>query len=107
MKLINFFQKNIFSLFLFGILVLTSTVSVSGQKLSESASGTEKPTIVLVHGAFADGSSWSKVIPILQKEGYNTISVQNPLTSLQDDVAFVNRAISEVNGSVVLVGHSW
>ncbi|SDG19326.1 Pimeloyl-ACP methyl ester carboxylesterase [Dyadobacter soli] len=66
-----------------------------------------KPTIILVHGAFADGSSWNKVIPILQKKGYQTIAVQNPLTSLDDDVAFVNRAISEVNGSVVLVGHSW
>lgn len=66
-----------------------------------------KPTIILVHGAFADGSSWNKVIPILQKKGYQTISVQNPLTSLEDDVAFVNRAIAEVNGSVVLVGHSW
>ena len=66
-----------------------------------------KPTIILVHGAFADGSSWNKVIPILQKKGYQTIAVQNPLTSLDDDVAFVNRAISEVSGSVVLVGHSW
>jgi len=67
----------------------------------------DKPTIILVHGAFADGSSWNKVIPILQKKGYQTIAVQNPLTSLSDDVAFVDRAISEVKGSVILVGHSW
>jgi pimeloyl-ACP methyl ester carboxylesterase len=67
----------------------------------------EKPTIVLVHGAFADGSSWNKVIPILQKKGYNTISVQNPLTSLNDDVAFTKRAIQEVTGDIILVGHSW
>lgn len=66
-----------------------------------------KPTIVLVHGAFADGSSWQKVIPILQKEGFRTVAVQNPLTSLQDDVAFVNRILEEIDGSVVLVGHSW
>lgn len=65
-----------------------------------------KPTIVLVHGAFADGSSWQKVIPILQKEGFRTVAVQNPLTSLQDDVAFVNRILEEIDGSVVLVGHS-
>jgi len=67
----------------------------------------DKPTIVLVHGAFADGSSWNKVIPILQQNGYQTIAVQNPLTSLDDDVTFVNRALAEVKGKVVLVGHSW
>ncbi|TWR26348.1 alpha/beta hydrolase [Mucilaginibacter pallidiroseus] len=67
----------------------------------------EKPTIILVHGAFADGSSWNKVIPILQKKGYQAIAVQNPLTSLGDDVAAVERAISEVKGKVILVGHSW
>lgn len=67
----------------------------------------EKPTIVLVHGAFADGSSWNKVIPILQEKGYKTIAVQNPLTSLNDDVAFVERAIAEAPGKVILVGHSW
>ncbi|GAA4308010.1 alpha/beta hydrolase [Mucilaginibacter gynuensis] len=67
----------------------------------------EKPTIVLVHGAFADGSSWNKVIPILQKKGYKTIAVQNPLTSLKDDVAFTERAIAEVTGKVILVGHSY
>lgn len=67
----------------------------------------EKPTIVLVHGAFADGSSWNKVIPILQEKGYRTIAVQNPLTSLSDDVTFVERAIAEAPGKVILVGHSW
>ncbi|TDO20280.1 alpha/beta fold hydrolase [Pedobacter duraquae] len=67
----------------------------------------EKPTVILVHGAFADGSSWSKVIPILKNQGYQVIAVQNPLTSLNDDVATVERAISEVKGKVILVGHSW
>ncbi|MEH6680268.1 MAG: alpha/beta hydrolase [Sediminicola sp.] len=63
--------------------------------------------IVLVHGAFADGSSWSKVVPLLQKEGYNVIAVQNPLSSLADDVAATRRAIAAMNGQVLLVGHSW
>lgn len=63
--------------------------------------------IVLVHGAFADGSSWGKVVPLLQKEGYHVIAVQNPLTSLEDDVAATARAISSMNGPVLLVGHSW
>tara|TARA_R110002051_G_scaffold314666_1_gene391972 strand:+ start:29609 stop:30397 length:789 start_codon:yes stop_codon:yes gene_type:complete len=63
--------------------------------------------IVLVHGAFADGSSWSKVIPLLQKKGYNVIAVQNPLTSLEDDVAATKRAIGLMDGPVLLIGHSW
>ena len=66
-----------------------------------------KPTIVLVHGAFADGSSWSKVIPILQKDGYSVIAVQNPLTSLAADVETTKRAIAMQTGPVVLVGHSY
>jgi pimeloyl-ACP methyl ester carboxylesterase len=63
--------------------------------------------VVLVHGAFADGSSWSKVIPLLQARGLNVIAVQNPLTSLSDDVAATKRAIAMMEGPVLLVGHSW
>jgi pimeloyl-ACP methyl ester carboxylesterase len=63
--------------------------------------------IVLVHGAFADGSSWAKVIPILQEKGYNVTAVQNPLTSLADDVAATKRALARQDGPVILVGHSW
>src|SRR5258707_1684435 len=63
--------------------------------------------IVLVHGAFADGSSWSKVTRILQAKGYNVTAVQNPLTSLADDVAATRRALALQTGPVILVGHSW
>lgn len=63
--------------------------------------------VVLVHGAFADGSSWSKVIPLLQAKGLNVIAVQNPLTSFADDVAAANRAIDQMEGPVLLVGHSY
>src|SRR5258706_3880604 len=63
--------------------------------------------IVLVHGAFADGSSWAKVIPILQAKGYKVTAVQNPLTSFADDVAATNRALAQQDGPVILVGHSW
>src|SRR2546428_3027544 len=66
-----------------------------------------KPTIVLVHGAFADGSSWQKVIPILQRDGYTVIAVQNPLTSLAADVETTKRVVDAQTGSVVLVGHSY
>lgn len=72
-----------------------------------ASAATMKPTIILVHGAFADGSSWSKVIPMLQSKGYDVVAVQNPLTSLADDAAATKRAILNAPGDVVLVGHSW
>jgi pimeloyl-ACP methyl ester carboxylesterase len=78
----------------------------SSANSTASAAKTEK-TIVLVHGAFADGSSWSSVIPLLQAKGLRVIAVQNPLSSLADDVAYTKRAIDEAKGPVVLVGHSW
>jgi pimeloyl-ACP methyl ester carboxylesterase len=68
---------------------------------------TAKPTIVLVHGAFADGSSWARVIPLLENDGYTVIAVQNPLTSLGDDVATTKRVIEAQKGPVVVVGHSY
>ena len=67
--------------------------------------------IVLVHGAWADGSSWSGVIPLLQAEGYHVVAVQLPLTSLADDDAVTQRAITRITtaypGPVLLVGHSY
>jgi pimeloyl-ACP methyl ester carboxylesterase len=63
--------------------------------------------IVLVHGTWADGSSWAKVIPLLTAKGYHVTAVQNPLTSLADDVAATKRAIELQDGPVLLVGHSW
>ena len=63
--------------------------------------------VVLVHGAWADGSSWAKVIPILEKAGLHVVAVQNPLTSLADDAAAVQRAIALEDGPVILVGHSY
>src|SRR5882724_1638591 len=63
--------------------------------------------VVLVHGAWADGSSWAKVIPLLEAAGLHVVAVQNPLTSLQDDVAAVQRAIALQDGPVLLVGHSY
>lgn len=77
--------------------------------LSAAAAAEEKAqkTVVLVHGAFADGSSWDKVIPLLQAKGLKVVAVQNPLTSLAADVAAAKRAIDAQSGPVVLVGHSW
>jgi pimeloyl-ACP methyl ester carboxylesterase len=74
---------------------------------AQATSGSAKPTIVLVHGAFADGSSWERVIPILQRDGYNVIAVQNPLSSLDNDVETTKRVIDAQQGPVVVVGHSY
>jgi pimeloyl-ACP methyl ester carboxylesterase len=63
--------------------------------------------VVIVHGAWADGSSWSKVIPLLQSKGLHVVAVQNPLTSLAEDVAATRRAIALQDGPVLLVGHSY
>jgi len=65
------------------------------------------PNVVLVHGAFTDGSSWSRVIPLLQRKGYHVTAVQLPLTSLADDVAATRRVLERQPGDVILVGHSW
>jgi pimeloyl-ACP methyl ester carboxylesterase len=64
-------------------------------------------TIVLVHGAWADGSSWNKVIPLLLAKNMRVIAVQLPLTSVEDDLAATNRIIADTKGPIVLVGHSW
>jgi pimeloyl-ACP methyl ester carboxylesterase len=74
---------------------------------AQTAEPVRADNVVLVHGAWADGSSWSQVIPRLQAAGLNVISVQNPLTSLDDDVAATRRALALQKGPTVLVGHSY
>jgi pimeloyl-ACP methyl ester carboxylesterase len=77
---------------------------------SAASSGSASPvptTVVLVHGAFADGSAWNRIVPLLQAKGLKVVSVQNPLSSLADDVAATRRAVDAQTGPVVLVGHSW
>lgn len=64
-------------------------------------------TIVLVHGAWCDGSSWSDVVPLLQDQGHDVRAVQLPLTSLSDDVATVERALEQASGPLVVGGHSY
>ena len=65
-------------------------------------------TIVLVHGGFVDGAGWEGVYKLLKRDGYNVSIVQNPTTSLADDVAVTRRTIAQVAGpAVVLVGHSY
>jgi pimeloyl-ACP methyl ester carboxylesterase len=93
------------------IALVIAMLAVAALNTKGSAQDTGGPSgvknIVLVHGAFADGSSWSKVIPLLQARGLIVTVVQNPLTSLKDDVAATKRAIDDRDGRVLLVGHSW
>jgi len=90
------------------ILVAAVTAFLAlGFAAPASRADSAKPAIILVHGAWADGSSWSKVIPLLQAKGLTAVAVQNPLTSLADDVAATKRAIALQNGPVILVGHSY
>src|SRR5271156_6396684 len=65
------------------------------------------PNVVLIHGAWADGSSWSAVIERLQAEGHKVIAPQFPLTSLADDVARLRQVLAFQNGPTVVVGHSY
>jgi pimeloyl-ACP methyl ester carboxylesterase len=70
-------------------------------------SGLAAPTVVLVHGGFVDGAGWEGVYNILKQDGYDVSIVQNPTTSLADDVAATRRVIAQAQGPVVLVGHSY
>lgn len=90
---------------------LTAILLATG--LSSSATAADKtylsdrPTVVLVHGAFANADCWSDVVKNLTSRNVRTLSVQLPLTSLADDAAATRAAVRKVNGKVVLVGHSW
>jgi len=87
-------------------LAAAAAIAAAGTGFAQAANGTQ-PSVVIVHGAFADGSDWAKVIPLLQAHGIKVTAVQNSLTSLADDVAATKRAIDNQPGKVVLVGHSW
>ncbi|MDB5606069.1 MAG: Signal peptide protein [Bradyrhizobium sp.] len=80
---------------------------VSTRGMAATPAPTKARNVVLVHGLFADGSSWSEVIARLQAAGLNTTSVQNPLTTLPDAVASARRVLARQDGPTVLVGHSF
>jgi len=88
------------------VVMATSLMAVPQPPKSQATLKGVK-NVVLVHGAFADGSCWSKVVTQLQQKGYNVVAVQNPLTSLKDDAAAVKRVIDQMDGQVLLVAHSF
>jgi pimeloyl-ACP methyl ester carboxylesterase len=96
-------NRRIFSTTLVG--ALASLITTRG--IAAAAAPTKARNVVLVHGLFADGSSWSEVIPLLQAAGLNVTSVQNPLTTLPEAVASAERVLARQDGPTVLVGHSF
>ena len=82
-------------------------VTESTRAGSASASGAAKPTVVLVHGAWADASGWSQVARRLQKDGYRVLAPANPLRSLDGDAAYLRSVLAQEEGPFVLVGHSY
>jgi pimeloyl-ACP methyl ester carboxylesterase len=91
------------------LIIVTSLITLTlflGSGQASLPQSTVK-NIVLVHCAFADGSSWAKVIPILESRGFRVTAVQNPLSSLSDDANATRRILALQDGPVILVGHSW
>jgi len=88
------------------ILAATAVLATSAVA-ADAASSAEIKNVLLIHGGFVDGSGWSQVYRGLRKDGYNVTVVQNPTTSLADDVAATKLAISQQSGPVILVGHSY
>jgi pimeloyl-ACP methyl ester carboxylesterase len=84
-----------------GLLVVSTSSAAAGDDHRN------KPTIVLVHGAFADSSSWNGVVERLQRKGYPVIAAANPLRGLESDAAYVASVVKDVTGLVILVGHSY
>jgi pimeloyl-ACP methyl ester carboxylesterase len=88
--------------------LVAGAVVIGAVFMSSVAFGqSQVPTIVLVHGAFADASSWNGVIKILENDGYPVVAVANPLRSVKDDADYVANILSGIKSNVVLVGHSY
>src|ERR1700716_2682115 len=89
------------------LALLTAIFSLTLPAARAQTAPAKASNVVLVHGAWADGSSWSEVIPLLQAAGLKVTAVQNPLTSLEDSVAATRSALALQDGPTVLVAHSW
>lgn len=96
-------MKNVLKSGLFATLTILSAIFGT----ASAAKAQAVKNVVLVHGAFADGSGWKNLYSILTKKGYNVTIVQNPLSSLEDDVAATKLALDKQDGPAILVGHSW
>jgi pimeloyl-ACP methyl ester carboxylesterase len=88
-------------------LLLTYPLHAAGAANSDPTAGGPKPTIVLVHGAWADASSWDRVARRLQDQGYTVIAPANPLRGVQTDSAYLSSVLATITGPIILVGHSY
>ncbi|MGY4920281.1 alpha/beta fold hydrolase [Streptomyces sp. 900116325] len=88
-------------------LALTTTAGAAGTAQAEHHQSVKKPTVVLVHGAFVDASSWNGVIKRLQHDGYPVVAPANPLRGLASDAEYLNSYLESVKGPIVLAGHSY
>jgi pimeloyl-ACP methyl ester carboxylesterase len=91
---------------LLAVLVAVAGLGASTAVAAYPATG-QKPTIVLVHGAFADGASWNPVIERLQRQGFTAVAVANPLRGVASDAEALDTRLAAIDGPVVLVGHSY
>ncbi|MEE4542600.1 alpha/beta hydrolase [Streptomyces sp. V4-01] len=89
------------------LLAVPASSDAAPNPAAHAATRTPKPTIVLVHGAFADSSSWDGVVTRLEREGYPVVGAANPLRDLAGDAAYVSSVVASIPGPVVLVGHSY
>lgn len=89
------------------IKTVIAAAAISAASINSAAIAQEAPSIVLVHGAWANGSSWSEVVPLLQQHGLHVVAVHNPASSFEADVAATRRVIDDQPGDVILVGHSY
>ncbi|CAI8774069.1 Alpha/beta hydrolase [Pseudomonas sp. IT-347P] len=87
----------------FSALAMAISLGLGAQAWAQ----TEKPTVVLVHGAFADASSWNGVVKILEKDGYPVVAAANPLRGVKSDGAAISALLTSIHTPVVLVGHSY
>lgn len=87
-------------------LAIVSALSLAGPTTAQTPVGS-RPTIVLVHGAFADSSSWNGVISSLVKDGYPVVAAAVPLRGVASDAAYVSSIVKSISGPVMLVGHSY
>jgi pimeloyl-ACP methyl ester carboxylesterase len=88
-------------------LLIAATLLSAGAFMSSAFAQNTKPTIVLVHGAFAESSSWNGVVSELLADGYPVVAAANPLRSLKYDADYVASVIKDIKGPIVLVGHSY
>jgi len=99
--------KNSKVFILASLAIALSGCTSKSSSVVQAAGPTGVKNVILVHGAWADGSSWTSVIATLNADGYNVTAVQLPLTSLADDAAVVQRALARETGKTLLVGHSY